>query len=88
MHMRDLFTIGLGASLLMMDKAEAVMDRLLERGDQGRDQARSLRDRAEVRLDRHMARCEARCKDAARAMAHDLGLATREDVEAAVRAKD
>ena len=88
MRMSELITLGLGATLLAKDKMEETLDHMLARGEQGKGEARGLRDRAEARWGRECARCEARFKDKAREVVRELGLATREDVEAAVRAKD
>ena len=84
----DVFAVGLGAALLLKDKMEETVKRMRERGEQGRGEARTLCDRAEQRFDRERADFEARVKDKVRDVVKELGLATREDVEAAVRAKD
>ncbi|THB67854.1 MAG: hypothetical protein D6E12_07830 [Desulfovibrio sp.] len=84
----ELLTVGLGAGLLLKDKLEESWERMRARGEQGRDEADRLRQRAEQRYEREAADWEAKIKDKVREVIKDLGLATREDVEAAVQAKD
>ncbi|MCA1946387.1 MAG: hypothetical protein LDL30_14100 [Desulfovibrio sp.] len=79
---KDLLYIGLGAAYMAKDKMEDLLNDLEERGKLSREEAAKFLDDAKERAAKERSDMESSVKTALREAVAELGLATKDDVEA------
>lgn len=82
MRLSDLFYLGVGAAFLAKDKLEAQLKELEKRGEISKEEAKKFMDEAKERAKAEEAALDARVRERVREVISELGLATKEDVEA------
>ena len=78
----DLLYMGLGAAFLAKDKLEAQLKELEKRGEISKEEAKKFMDEAKERAKAEEAALDTRVRERVREVISELGLATKEDVEA------
>ena len=79
---KDLLYIGLGAAYMAKDKMDELLGDLQERGKLSREEAEKFLDDAKERAAKERSDMETSLRTALREAVAELGLATKDDVEA------
>lgn len=78
----DLLQLGMGAAFIAKDRVEDFLTDLEKRGELSRDEAKKFMDEAKTRAEEERSALDARIKEKVKEAMEELGLATKDDIEA------
>lgn len=80
--LKDLVYLGLGTALLAKEKVETQMEELVKEGKLAKEDAQNILDKAKVKAEAAETEAKERLKSAIKEVLDELGVATKEDIEA------
>lgn len=80
--LKDLMTLGIGSALLAKEKVEGELKELIEKGKLSKEEAEKLLEKAKAKGEEQEKTLKEEIKKALREVIDEMGLATKEDLEA------
>jgi len=79
--MRDLLYLGIGGALLLKEKVESELQKLVERGKLSKEEAKKVLEEAKRKGEEEERKAKEELKRLLREVIEEIGVATKEDIE-------
>lgn len=79
---KDILYTGLGGALLLKERVDEEIEKLQERGKLSKDDATAFLEKLQTRGEEEEEKFKAQIKEALKEVIDEMGLATKEDIEA------